>query len=54
MHCELDVCIQFGWIAVILYEINMQNSGEKTSDRVDIVYGFSGHCPWSQRTLSMD
>ena len=21
---------------------------------MDIVHGFSGHCPWSQRTLSMD
>ena len=19
MHCELDVCIQFGWIAIILF-----------------------------------
>ena len=23
-------------------------------DGVDIVYGLSGHCPWSQWTLSMD
>ena len=53
--CELDVCIQFGWIAIILYYITCrENSGKKSSDRVDTVHGFNGHCPWSQWTLSMD
>ena len=55
MHCEMDVCIQFGWIAIILYLIKCrENPGKKSRDWVDIVHGFSGHCPWSQWTLSMD
>ena len=43
MHCELDVCIPFGWIAVILYLVKCR---EKLN-------GLSGHCPWIQWTLSM-
>ena len=54
MHCELDVCIQFGWTAIILIIKYWENPGKKTRDWVDIVHGFSGHCPWSQWTLSMD
>ena len=32
-HCELDVCIQFGWIAIIVYLIKCgENPGKKFSD----------------------
>ena len=52
MHCKLDVCIQFGWIAIITK--CWENPEKKSMDCVDTVYGFSGHCPWSQWALSMD
>ena len=33
MHCELDVCTQFGWIAIILYKIKCrENPGKKSRD----------------------
>ena len=55
MHCELGVCIQFGWIAIILYKIKCRENPEKKSrDWLDIAHGFSGHCPWSQWILYKD
>ena len=68
MSCivNLDVCIQFGWIAIILYLIKCREKVQRLSGHcpwikwtlsmvsVDIVHGLSGHCPWTQWTMSMD
>ena len=63
MHCELDVCIQFSWTAIILYFIIKcrENPGKKSQwtlsmDGVDNVHGLNGligHCPLTQWTLSI-
>ena len=62
MHCEMDVCIQFGWIVIIQCQIKCrENPGKKSRDGVDIVHGMSaqsmdavdivhglrGHYPWT-------
>ena len=55
----MDVCIQFGWIAIILYLIKCRGKSSATEwtlsmDSMDIVHGLSGHCPWTEWILSMD
>ena len=62
MHGELGVCIQFGLIAIILYQRSVGKTQGKSlwtewtlsMDSVGIIHGLSGHCPWTEWNMSMD